>query len=87
MNIRELAEQAGLKYHNWITNESNIDDGDFKYPRLEDYKKFAELVAAHEREECIQNVLQQYEGFGKDHQCVEYVKRRIVDAIRARSET
>jgi hypothetical protein len=42
--IRELAEQAGLKYHNWITNESNINDGDFKYPRLEDYEKFAELI-------------------------------------------
>jgi len=42
--IRELAEQAGLNYHNWMTNESNINDGDFKYPRLEDYKKFAELL-------------------------------------------
>ena len=42
--IRQLAEQAGLKYHNWITCESNINDGDFKYPRLEDYKKFAELI-------------------------------------------
>ena len=42
--IQELAEQAGLKYHNWITNESNVNDGDFKYPRLEDYKKFAELI-------------------------------------------
>lgn len=42
--IRELAEQAGLKYYNWSTNESNIIDGDFKYPRLEDYKKFAELI-------------------------------------------
>ena len=42
--IRELAEQAGLKYYNWSTNESNIIDGEFKYPRLEDYKKFAELI-------------------------------------------
>jgi len=42
--IKLLAEQAGLKYHNWITCESNINDGDFKYPRLEDYKKFAELI-------------------------------------------
>ena len=42
--IRQLAEQAGLNYHNWMTNESNIIDGDFKYPRLEDYKKFAELI-------------------------------------------
>ena len=47
--IKELAEQAGLKYHNWITNESNINDGDFKYPRLEDYEKFAESIV---REMC-----------------------------------
>ena len=42
--IQQLAEQAGLKHHNWITNESNVKDGDFKYPRLEDYEKFAELI-------------------------------------------
>ena len=42
--IKLLAEQAGLNYHNWITNESNINDGNFKYPRLEDYEKFAELI-------------------------------------------
>ena len=47
--IKELAEQAGLKHHNWITNESNVKDGDFKYPRLEDYEKFAELIVR----ECI----------------------------------
>jgi hypothetical protein len=47
--IKLLAEQAGLNYHNWITNESNINDGDFKYPRLEDYEKFAELIV----QECI----------------------------------
>ena len=42
--IQQLAEQAGLKHHNWITNESNVKDGDFKYPRLEDYEKFAKLI-------------------------------------------
>jgi len=47
--IRQLADEAGLKYHNWITNESNINDGDFKYPRLEDYEKFAELIV----KECL----------------------------------
>jgi F0F1-type ATP synthase delta subunit len=48
--------------------------------------KFAELVAEQERQECIQNVLEQYEGFGTEHQGVEYVKQRIVEAIRARSK-
>ena len=50
--IRELAEQAGLKYYNWSTIESNIIDGDFKYPRLEDYKKFAELIVAEMLQTC-----------------------------------
>ena len=48
--IQELAREAGLKHHNWITNESNVKDGDFKYPRLEDYEKFAELIVR----ECVQ---------------------------------
>ena len=50
--IQQLAEQAGLKHHNWITNESNVKDGDFKYPRLEDYKKFAELVVKEMLQTC-----------------------------------
>ncbi len=54
--IRELAEQAGLKYYNWSTIESNIIDGDFKYPRLEDYKKFAELIVR----ECCNKIERKY---------------------------
>ena len=50
--IKQLADEAGLKYHNWITNESNINDGDFKYPRLEDYEKFSELIVR----ECMSNL-------------------------------
>ena len=57
--IKELAEQAGLKYYNWITNESNINDGDFKYPRLEDYEKFAELIV---RECALTAGLMEHEG-------------------------
>ena len=76
MNIKKLIEQATtIEEHGWGASYEHFDK-----------EKFAELVAAHEREECIQNVLQQYEGFGKDHQGVEYVKQRIVDAIRERSK-
>jgi len=50
--IQQLAEQAGLKHHNWITNESNVKDGDFKYPRLEDYEKFAELIVEEMLQTC-----------------------------------
>jgi hypothetical protein len=73
--IRELAEQAGLKYHNWITNESNINDGTFPYPRLEDYEQFAQLIV----KECCE-VLEQTED-ALDRQkwptprgCVKYIK-------------
>ena len=52
--IKELAEQAGLKHHNWITNESNVKDGDFKYPRLEDYEKFAELIVRECADICME---------------------------------
>lgn len=51
--IKELAEQAGLKYYNWINNESNVNNGDFKYPRFEDYEKFAELIVM----ECANEIL------------------------------
>ena len=64
--IRELAEQAGLKYHNWITNESNVKDGDFKYPRFEDYEKFAELIVR----ECITRI----EGCATTPEDDEFVK-------------
>ena len=55
--IKELAEQSELKYYNWITNESNIDDGTFKYPRLEDYEKFAELIVR----ECVRYFNEDYQ--------------------------
>ena len=78
MNIKELAKKSGLTESN--NDGIRIETGYW----VEELTRFAELVAAHEREECIQNVLQQYEGFGTEHQGVEYVKQRIVDAIKAR---
>ena len=53
--IKKLLEQVGLKHHNWITNESNVKDGDFKYPRLEDYEKFAQLI--------IQDCMEAVDGY------------------------
>ena len=81
MNIIELAKQAGLKRRTDVFF-SEFYEGVYGG----DLERFADLVAAHEREECIQNVLQQYEGFGTEHQGVEYVKQRIVEAIRARGK-
>jgi hypothetical protein len=80
MNIKELAKKSGLTESN--NDGIRIETGYW----VEELTRFAALVAAHEREECIQNVLQQYEGFGTEHQGVEYVKKRIVEAIRARGK-
>jgi len=41
MNIKELADQAGLLYMDYIRVDS-----------MKQIERFAELVAAHEREEC-----------------------------------
>jgi hypothetical protein len=74
MNKRDMKRDAEL------AEQCYVNPSDF------DRKKYAALIRADEREECIQNVLQQYEGFGTEHQGVEYVKQRIVEAIRARSK-
>jgi len=95
MNIIEIARQAGvrddgyrfefseLKYLEQFAKlvVANIDPKSFMT-----YHEGYERGVTHEREECIQNVLQQHEGFGTEHQGVGYVKQRIVDAIRARSK-
>jgi hypothetical protein len=67
--IKQLAEQTGLNYHNWMTNESNIINGNFKYPRLEDYKKFAELIV----EECCA-IADQVERADMDSYVSKYIK-------------
>jgi hypothetical protein len=100
MNIRELVEQAGANFEHiqWVERDlaplferfaelvaahtlMNIDPKSFMT-----WHEGFEAGVAKESEECIQNVLQQYEGFGTEHQGVEYVKQRIVEAIRARSK-
>ena len=69
MNIKELAEQAGANFEHiqWVERDLA--------PLLE---HFAELVAAHEREECAKMV--------DDWECDEDFVDNIADAIRARSK-
>ena len=72
MNIIELAKQAGLQTDNagvWV------DDG-YINDQLE---RFANLVAAHEREACCSIVYGLCES--------DNVAQRTVDAIRARGTT
>jgi hypothetical protein len=55
---------------------------DLHAPALE---RFANLVAAAEREACAQIAHNTYEGFGVDAQGVDFVKQRIIIAIRERN--
>jgi len=66
MNIKELAEQC------------HKTDGWPDYLEF-DYKKFAELVAAHEREECAKIAENFLAALQRD-------RISIADAIRARSK-
>lgn len=75
MNIIELAKRAG------------IDEYEFGYMDITkaELDKFAELVAAHEREECAavcEDVKQEYESSGHKRE----LKYTCADAIRARSK-
>lgn len=71
--IRLLAEQAGLKYHNWITNESNVKDGDFRYPRLEDLENFAELIVR----ECFKAAMIESKGHMNPIDLMKRMKERV----------
>lgn len=42
--LKQLIERSGLYYFNWKTKETNITTENFKYPRLENYQKFSELI-------------------------------------------
>jgi hypothetical protein len=73
MNIVELAKQAGLQTDNagvWV-DDGYIDD---------QLKAFADLVAAHEREECAK-VCEDLDAWNMDDPA-----STAVTAIRARGE-
>ena len=76
MNIKELAKQAGITSQ-WISGTETKQNGLLAI--------FAELVAAHEREECAQvceDAKQEYNGIGHERE----LKYTCADAIRARSK-
>ena len=70
MNIEELAEQAG--WNQGASYDDCIACSAF------DMQKFAELVAAHEREECAKL----FDNWEHDEDFVD----NIADAIRARGQ-
>jgi hypothetical protein len=79
MNIRELADQAGLDWHRgWI-----LDDNE---PNR--FSVFALLVAAHEREECAGFAERRVLATENNDQKIGYYHacKTIAAGIRARSK-
>ena len=74
MNINKLAEQAGIEQYDFGYMDITKDELD----------KFAELVAAHEREECAKTAEDKRNYYETD--CGIDVATDIADAIRARSK-
>ena len=86
MNIRELADQAGLDWHRGWTLDNNEPNR---------FSVFAELVAAHERKECIeaiQELLSEVENQPIQSaatkkfvvQVAHFVSEPMIEVIRAR---
>ena len=91
MNIRELADQAGLKEAVLLRvygTENALCDSEIAV--LRQIEKFAELVAAHEREECAKLCFSIWNKWldtpEKDHYKVLYDAEDCAKAIRARGE-
>lgn len=53
---------------------------------VKDLERFAELVAAAEREACAQIAHDTYEGFGVDAKGVDFVKQQIIRQIKERGQ-
>jgi len=74
MNIKKLADQAGIK-----------NDCDGIWCNADQLQRFAELVAAHEREECaklFESIQQDNTSLGGIH----FLLHDTAKAIRARSK-
>jgi hypothetical protein len=79
MNIKELAEQAGLDWHRGWTLDDNEPNR---------FAVFAELVAAHEREECAGFAERRVLATENNDQKIGYYHacKTIAAGIRARSK-
>jgi hypothetical protein len=80
MNLQEIVEQVGGVFD--VLALGRHDGVLFTRTELE---RFAELVAAHEREECAQvceDAKQEYNGIGHERE----FKYTCAEAIRARSK-
>ncbi len=69
MNLQEIVAQAGMLYMDYIRVDS-----------INQLEKFAELVAAHEREECAKVADEYANGLERNYSEI------IADAIRARGQ-
>jgi len=77
MNIRELAAQAGLRSAVLLRmygTEAALCDSEIE--ELRQLELFAELVAAHEREECIRECYEVAEFQGDANECAAAIRAR-----------
>jgi hypothetical protein len=81
-DIIRMAREAGLEQ-----TVSIAPDGSSRLvscPPIEPLERFANLVAAAEREACAQIAHDTYEGFGPHAKGVDFVKQSIMRRIRER---
>ena len=81
-DIIRLAREAGWR----VDSEGEVLEGDGWHIQTDIVECFAKLVAEAEREACAQIAHNTYEGFGVDAKGVDFVKERIIAAIRARGQ-
>jgi hypothetical protein len=80
MSKDEILTMASESYC-WRINLSN--DRTASLARLQ---RFAELIAAKEREACAQIAHDTYEGFGAEAKGVDFVKQQIIRQIKERDK-
>jgi hypothetical protein len=81
-DILRLAKEAGWR----VDSEGEVLEGDGWHIQTDIVERFAELVAAAEREECAQIAHNTYEGFGVDAKGVDFVKQQIIRQIKERGQ-
>ena len=79
-DIIRMAREAGWR----VDSEGEVLEGDGWHIQTDIVERFAELVAAAEREACAQIAHDTYEGFGPHAKGVDFVKQHIAIRIRER---
>ena len=76
-DINRIAMLASIKVRGYYDESGSTP---------QELERFANLVAAAEREACAVIAHNTYEGFGVDAQGVDFVKQQIIRQIKARGQ-